>query len=133
MIGRLSDDAVHAAVGPTLRSLHATPDGEWSAQVMSQLIAVVDYVERRPADPAGERAATLAAALDRLRANPLVPDDGAVEERAAAALTAAVGVVGADADAVRAALRPPLLSELDDELRSTMTMMDGFRGRVREP
>ena len=38
----------------------------------------------------------------------------------------------ADAEAVRAHLRPVLVAELDDELASTMVLMDGFRGRVRD-
>lgn len=130
MIGRLSDEAVAACVAPALRVIYE--GGGWGRQVTAQLVAVVEYVEQRPADPVPARIAALSAVLDELAGNPLVQGDGRPEDRAAAALVAAVGRSDADADAVRRRLRPVLVDELDDELASTMTMMDGFRGRIRD-
>ena len=56
------------------------------------------------------------------------------EERAAAALAAAVGRDPMPTPTSRCAptLRPVLVAELDDELASTMVLMDGFRGQVRD-
>lgn len=135
MLGRLSDEAVRASIAPTLRAMHAEPSAAWVRQVLAQLVAVVEHVDRRGPDPSGERRAALAAALSGLSGNPLVPADGSPEARAAAALAAAAGDATADAAAaaeVRAALRPVLVGELDAELASTMELMDGFRGRVRD-
>ena len=131
MIDRVSDEAVAACVAPTLRVIYA--GGDWGRQVNAQLLALVEYTAGREPDRRPARARALLAALHVLSGNPLVPDDGGPEERAAAALAAAVGRsdTDADADAVRTHLRPVLVAELDDELASTMVMMDGFRGRVR--
>jgi hypothetical protein len=131
MIERPSDAAIAACVAPTLRVLHAAPDGEWSRGVLAQLIGVVEYGRDRGADRTAERRGRLAAALDALAGNGLVPADGSPEARASAALEAAVGRDDEHADAVRATLRPVLVAELDDELVETMPLMDGFRGRVR--
>ena len=131
MIERPSDEAIAACVAPTLRVLHASPDGEWFRGVLAQLIGVVEYGRDRGPDRTGERRAALAAALDGLAGNDLVPAAGSPEARASAALAAAVGRDDAAADAVRAAVRPVLVRELDDELAETMPLMDGFRGRVR--
>jgi hypothetical protein len=134
MIGRLSDEAIAACVAPTLRDLFDAPPGPWARQVTAQLIAVVEHGSGRGADARPTHQAALAAALAALRGNPLVPADASLstEAAAAAALVAAVGRTDADADAVRRALRPILLAELDGELAETMAMLDGFRGRVRD-
>lgn len=131
MIGRLSDGAITASIGPTLRALYDAPDGEWSRQVVAQLIAVVEYERERAPDPEAARTAVLVAALDDLAGNALVPVAGSPDERASAALVAAVGREDPGAEAVRSALRPVLVAELDDELASTMVMLEGFRGRIR--
>ena len=130
MIGRLSDEAIRACVAPTLRAVHASPPGPWACGVVAQLIGLVEYAERRGPEPTAERRARLAAALDSLGANALVPHDGSPEERAAAALVAAVGRDDPDARAIRSALRSVLVEELDDELAETMPLLDGFRGKV---
>ena len=70
------------------------------------------------------------AALAALGANPLVPSSGSADERAAAALVAAVGRDDADAAAVRETLRPVLVAELDDELAVTAGLLDAFRGSM---
>jgi hypothetical protein len=132
MIGRMTDAAVAAAVAPTLRAVHADQAGDWARTVVAQLIAIVEHAEQRPPDTTGARRAALAAALAALAANPLVPTGGGLEERASVALAGAIGRHDADADAVRAALRPPLVEELDDELGVTSALLDGFRGRVRD-
>ena len=131
MIERPSDAAIAACVAPTLRALHASPDGEWFRGVLAQLIGVVEYGRDRGPDRVDERRAGLAAALGALAGNGLVPAVGTPEERASAALVAAVGRDDEDAAAVRDALRPLLVRELDDELAETMQLMDGFRGKVR--
>lgn len=131
MLGRCSDHAVRASVAPTLRAVHGEPGGAWSRQAIAQLIALVEHVETRAPDASAARRAILAAALDSLADNPLVAVDGSPEQRAADALVAALGRDDEYADAVRSVLRPVLVTELDDELASTMDLMDGFRGRVR--
>jgi hypothetical protein len=132
VIERPSDAAIAASVAPTLRMLHGSPDGEWFRGVLAQLIGVVEYGRDRGPDRTAQRRTSLAAALDALAGNPLVPAADSPEERASGALVAAVGRGDAAAEAVRAALRPVLLAELDDELAETMPLMDGFRGRVRD-
>lgn len=133
MIDRVSDEAVAASIAPTLRAVHAAAGDEWSRQTVAQLIALVEYVGARPADPLPSRRTVLVEALDSFVDDPLVPTEGRPEQRAAAALVGAIGRVAGDADsaaAVRARLRAVLVAELDDELASTMALMDGFRGRV---
>ena len=130
MIDRPSDAAIAACVAPTLRALHASPDGEWFRGVLAQLIGVVEYGRDRGPDHVARRRAELAAALDALAGTAMVPTDGTPEQRASAALAAAVGRDEYGA-AVRDALRPLLVRELDDELAETMQLMDGFRGKVR--
>lgn len=131
MIGRLSDAAIGASVAPTLREVHADPAAPWSRQLVAQLVAVVEYARDRGDDPSLRRTADLAAALDALTGNELVPDAGSPYERAGAALAAAVAAPGPAAEAVQETLRPLLVAELDGELAETMAMMDGFRGRLR--
>lgn len=130
MIDRVSDEAVAACVAPALRVIY--DGGDWGRLVTAQLIALIEYTSRREPDRRADRKRTLIAALHDLGGNPLVPDDGGPEERAAGALAAAVGRTDDSAEAVRRVLRPVLVAELDDELTSTMVLMDGFRGRVRD-
>jgi hypothetical protein len=132
MIERPSDDAIRACVAPTLRAVHASPPGAWASQVLAQLIGLVEYAERRGLDRTAQRRAALDDVLNALAGNPLVPLSGSPEVRASAALAAAVGRAGADTDAeaVRSALRPLLVTELDDELAETTPLLDAFRGRV---
>lgn len=130
MIDRVTDEAVAACIAPALRVIYA--GGEWGRQVNAQLLALVEYTAEREPDRRPARSRALLAALHVLGGNRLVPDEGGPEERAAAALAAAVGRSDADAAAVRAELRPVLVAELDDELASTMVLMDGLRGRVRD-
>jgi hypothetical protein len=130
MIERPSDDAIRACVAPTLRAVHASPPGAWASQVVAQLIGLVEYAERRGPDRTASRRASLHEALGALAANPFVPSDGSPEERASAALAAAAARSGADADAVRSALRPLLVTELDDELGETTPLLEASRGRV---
>jgi hypothetical protein len=141
MIGRVSDAAVDASVVPTLRSLYSSLSeagagpsagraSEWERQVLAQQVALLEYVAGRGGDPTPDRIVELRIALDALGSNPLVPADGGVDERAAAALVAAVGRDDDDAIQSRRRLRPVLVAELDAELAETMCLMDGFRGRV---
>lgn len=132
MIGRISEAAARSAVAPTLRAVYADPAGDWARQALAQLIAVVEHVVGRSADPTEERRGALRDALADLAGHPLVAPDGPPEQRAADALAAAAGRDDDAARAVQAALRPLLLAELDGELASTMEMMEGFRGRVRD-
>jgi hypothetical protein len=134
MIGRLSDDAIRACLSPTLRAVHAAPPGPWASGVVAQLIGLVEYAGRRGPDTSNERRARLVAALDSLAGNSLVSSHGTPEQRASSALVAAIrrDDADADADAVRATLRPILVGELDDELAETMPLLDGFRGVVRD-
>lgn len=130
MIARFSDDAVSASVVPTLRAVHAAGGGSWAQAAIAQLVALLEHVEARPDDPGPARAAALEAALATLATNPLVPRSGSADERAAAALIAAVGHDDAAAAAVRETLRPVLVAELDDELAVTAGLLDAFRGQM---
>lgn len=130
MIDRVSDEAVAASIAPALRTIYE--GGSWARQVTAQLLGLVEYVAGRGADPTPDRVTRLTAALADLDGNPLVPSEGTIEARAAAALIAAIGRTDDDADDIRARLRPVLVTELDDELASTMVLMDAFRGRVRD-
>jgi hypothetical protein len=134
MIDRPSDEAIEASVSASLRALHQATPGPWTRQVIAQLIALTDYRRHRGPDRRAARRSALAAALDELAGNPLVAAGGSPEEVASAALVAAVACQPDDlhAEAVRAALWPLLVGELDAELSETMVLMDGFRGRVRD-
>ncbi len=128
MIGRVSDDAVQAAVLPTLRAVYAADGGAWARATVAQLAGLLQHVATR--SPAADRTGELAAALARLDSNALVPADGDPYDRASMALADAAGRDDEDARAVRAALRPLLLAELDDELAVTSPLLDAFRGRL---
>lgn len=131
-MSRPSDGAVWASVAETLRKVvvPALDEGTHAHAAAVQLVALAEHARDRAADPTLERDAELAAALDRLAGNALVPPDGSPNDRAAAALAAAVGRAGADADAVRHALRPLLVAHLDDDLAATAGLGEAFRGRL---
>lgn len=129
MIARVSDEAVQAAVLPTLRAVHDADGGSWAHSTIAQLAGLLHHVAHRPL-PAAGRVDDLVGALAELGANPLVPPDGPPYGRASAALAGAVGRDDVDARAVRAVLRPLLVTELDDELASTAGLIDAFRGRM---
>lgn len=126
MIGRCSDEAVAACVAPTLRALYEADGGDWSRTTIAQLAGLLDYAERRDGDPEPTRRADLATALDEA---PGAPSGGSPYERAAAALVAADAGDPAGVKA-RAAIRPVLVAQLDDELARTSVLLDAFRGRL---
>ena len=99
-----------------------------------QLISLVEHASRRLPDPGQRRRAELQAALDRMAANDIVAASRPGEPLAiaSAALVASVGRSDTDADEVRAVLYPVLVTQLDEELASTMPLIDAFRGRLRD-
>lgn len=127
------DDALWASMADTLRDVvvPALPDGHARLAAV-QLVALATWAARRDRAAVARRSGELAAALDGLGANPLVPaDPGATPAgRAGAALAAAVGRHDVDANAVRAALRPVLIRHLDEDLAGSRVLEDGFRGRL---
>lgn len=133
---RPTDDAIWASVATTLREvvLPAVSD-EWARQSVIQLVGLAEYARARPPDDSDARRDRLRAALDSLAGNPLVAwppadDTGEPEQAAARALTAAIGRVGPEAEAVRQALRPVLLADLDADLEATASLDAAFRGRL---
>jgi hypothetical protein len=130
---RPSDDALWLAFAATLRGTVLPAVSEpWVRTRVIQLIALAEYARTRGADPARRRTEELELALDALAANALVRDHwpGDPAEAAAAALVAAVGRDDDAARAVRAVLRPVLVSHLDEDLALTTPLMDAFRGRL---
>lgn len=136
--GRLSDADVLRSVEHTVRNvlLPALPaDEEWPRAAAVQLIGLVRHALHRGPDRAVERVGEVAAALGALASNELVAWDG---DPAAASVMAAAGdalaaAVDRDDDAgraVRDALHPLLLRQLDDELAETAPLVDAFRGRL---
>ncbi|MCB0955632.1 MAG: hypothetical protein R2694_17385 [Ilumatobacteraceae bacterium] len=114
---------------------------DWARAAAVQLVGLARYAQRRPADPTGERAAELAAALDSLGHNVHVAahwrGDDVVEvadvlAAVAAVLVAAVDDDGADGDEVRAVLRPIAVRHLDEELAVTGPLVAAFRGQLDE-
>jgi hypothetical protein len=134
MIDRPSDEAIEASMSATLRELYLAPPVPWARQVIAQLIGLDEYRRHRRGDQRADRRAALGAALADLGANPLVRTAGSPEAVAAEALAGAATRPDGDpdADAVRAALRPLLVAELDAELAETVSMLAGFRGRVAD-
>ena len=131
---RPSDDAIWASIATTLREavLPAVGD-EWARQSVIQLVGLAEYARSRPADDTPARRDRLRVALGSLEGNPLVgwrAGDDDPEQAAARALVAAVGRTDADADAVRNALRPVLLADLDADLSATESLDAAFRGRL---
>lgn len=135
---RLDDAELWRGVEATVRDvlLPAITD-EWARAAAIQLVGVARYAQRRPSDPTATRVAEIAAALDQLASNPLVPqrsgdDEVAVLDAAGRALAAAVGDDGAAGDAVRSTLRPVVVRQLDDELVVTGPLVAAFRGKLDE-
>jgi hypothetical protein len=138
---RLSDDELWRGVEATVRDvlLPALTD-DWARAAAVQLVGVVRYARRRPADDLDARVAELRATLHALAHNPLAiahqppVDSGAGDVLAAAGhvLAAAVEDDGPAGDEVRALLRPVLLRHLDEELAVTAPLVAAFRGRLDE-
>lgn len=127
-----TDAAIVASVAETLRTVvvPALEEGTHAHAAAVQLVALVEHARDRVADPAPGREAELAAALEHLSGNPLVPADGSQDDRIAAALAAATGRDTADATDVRATLRPILVAHLDVDLDATAGLGEAFRGRL---
>lgn len=139
--GRASEAAILVSVSSTLRAvvMPALDGGAGGADdavrtSVVQLISLVEHASRRLPDPGQLRLAELQAALDRLAANDIVAASGPGEPLgvASAALVASVGRSDVAADEVRAVLRTVLVTQLDEELASTMPLIDAFRGRLRD-
>lgn len=134
----LDDAELWHCVDATLTDviLPALPTDEaWARAAAVQLIGLVRYAARRPADATADRTRELARALRQLATNELVDWDGAVTEwsvntAVGRALAAAVGRDDAAADAVRSVLRPVAIRQLDDELAITGPLVDAFRGKL---
>ncbi len=110
-------------------------DAEWARAATVQLIGLVRYAARRPADATAERTRELARVLRHLAGNELVAWDGvvtdaSVSQAAGQALAAAVGRDDAAADEVRTVLRPVVVRQLDDELAITGPLVGAFRGKL---
>lgn len=139
-IGRPTDAALWHSVVSTLRTV-VLPDVQdpFARNAVIQLIGLALYALGRGDDPSANRVEAIAMALDSLVTNPLVapqwPVSGprlaaTVMEVASTVLTAAVGHHDADADAVRAKLRPLLIADLDEDLTGTIVLLNAFRGKL---
>lgn len=135
---RLDDAELWRCVDETLTQvvLPALPDDEeWARTVTVQLIGLVRYAGRRPADATADRIRELARVLRHLARNELVDWDGqvtgaSVSAAVSSALAAAVGRDDAAAEEVRRVLRSVVVRQLDDELAVTAQLVDAFRGRL---
>jgi len=129
----ISDAALWTATAATLRTV-VLPNltDAWARTMAVQLIGLADHAARRGDDPGAARLAAVHDALAALSGNALVAAVGSSDPMvvAAGALVAAVGVEGDEADQVRSTLRPLLVAQLDDDLESTMPLLDAFRGRL---
>jgi hypothetical protein len=135
---RLSDDALWRGVEATVREvlLPALTD-DWARAAAVQLVGVVRYARRRPADPLATRVEELRATLASLAANPLVAahplgagDAADVLAVVGRVLAAAVLDDGPDGAQVRSVLRPVVVRQLDDELAVTGPLVAAFRGQL---
>lgn len=127
------DEALWASMAETLRDVVVPALADGHARLAAvQLVALATWAARRDRAAGPRRAGELAAALDSLGANPLIPGNPGAPPatRAGAALAAAVGRHDGDAQAVRAALRPVLIRHLDEDLAGSAVLEDGFRGRL---
>jgi hypothetical protein len=130
---RPSDDAIWASIAETLREVVLPAvDDEWARQSVIQLVGLAEYAGSRPADDSEAHRARLRAALESLPGNPLLStahgDDP--QSAAAAALVRAVGHDDEHGAAIRSALHPILLAELDAALEQTIVLDEPFRGRL---
>ncbi len=139
-IGRPTDAALWQSVASTLRTV-VLPDVQdpFARNAVIQLIGLARYAMGRGDDPSANRVEAIAGALDSLVANPLVaphwPVPGSrssatVMRVAGTVMAAAVGHYDPDSDAIRAALRPLLIADLDEDLAVTAVLLNSFRGRL---
>ena len=139
-IGRATDAALWRSVASTLRTV-VLPDVQdpFARNAVIQLIGLAHYALGRGDDSSADRVEAIAAALDSLVVNPLVsgywPVPGSrssamVMGVASTVLAEAVGRHDTDSDAIRAALRPLLIADLDEDLVGTAVLLDAFRGRL---
>jgi hypothetical protein len=135
---RLTDDELWRGVEATLRDvLIPSLTDEWARAAAVQLVGVVRYARRRPADPLESRVEELRALLNALHANPIVQrhplatgDARDVLDVVGRVLASAVDDSGTAGDEVRAMLRPVVVRQLDDELEITGPLVAAFRGRL---
>ena len=139
-IGRPTDAALWQSVASTLRTV-VLPDVQdpFARNAVIQLIGLAHYALGRGDDPSANRVEAIAMALDSLVANPLVSQSWPVPGSRSSAtvmgvagtvLAAAVGHHDPDSDAIRAALRPLLIADLDEDLAGTAVLLNAFRGRL---
>lgn len=139
-IGRPTDAALWQSVAATLRTV-VLPDVQdpFARNAVVQLIGLAHYALGRGGDPSADRVEAIAVAMDSLVANPLVsgcwPVPGSrsaatVMGVASTVLAEAVGRHDANSDAIRAALRPLLIADLDKDLVGTAMLLNAFRGRL---
>jgi hypothetical protein len=135
---RLTDDELWRGVEATLRDvLIPALSDEWARAAAVQLVGVVRYARRRPADPLESRVEELRALLNALHGNPIVQrnplltgDARDVLDVVGRVLASAVDDGGSAGDEVRAMLRPVVMRQLDDELEITGPLVAAFRGRL---
>jgi hypothetical protein len=135
---RISDDELWRGVEATVRDLllPALTD-DWARAAAAQLVGVVRYARRRPADPLAARVDELRATLASLDANPLVAANPLATGDAADVLSvvgrilaAAVLDDGPHSAQVREVLRPVVVRQLDEELAITGPLVAAFRGQL---
>ena len=136
----LTDAEIHRAVAATVHDVllpALRDDADWARAAAIQLVGLTRYAARRAPDRTAERVAELAALLDALAGNELVAaawdcdrSQRAVMHAAGAVLAAAVGRADPPATDARAAIRPVLVRQLDDELAETGPLVDAFRGKL---
>ena len=130
---RPSDGALWASVAETLRRVVLPQLADtWARAQAIQLIGLAEQARGRGGDPAHRYTEELVTALESIADNPLVHEHwpGEPHAVAAAALAAAVPRDDDAADEVRAALRPLLVAQLDEELALSSPLMEAFRGRL---
>ncbi len=136
---RASEAAILVSVARTLRETvmpaiddSVAPVDAYVRATIVQLIGIVEQASTRTVGSDSQRSRELTRALDHLASNPIVVGGPAGDPfaTAARALVDCVGRTDAAADEVRAALRPVLVAQLDDELAQTICLMDAFRGRL---
>jgi hypothetical protein len=136
----LTDAEIHRAVAATVHEVllpALRDDADWARAAAIQLVGLARYAARRGPDQTAARVAELAEALTALAGNELVATvwDGERSQRAvmhAAGAVLAASVVRADPPAMeaRAAIRPLVVRQLDDELAETAPLVDAFRGKL---
>ena len=136
----LSDAEIHRAVAVTVHDVllpALRDDAEWAQSTAIQLVALTRYAARRAADDTEARVEELAAVLTALAGNELVDAvwDGnrsqhAVMHAVGAVLAHAVANVDPAANEARAAIRPVVLRQLDEQLAETAPLVDAFRGKL---